>query len=429
MSMFRQVRGQLHAEQVPVEKIARKVGTPFYLYSQTAIVNQLTALQSAFAPIRPLICYSVKANGNLAILKTLVRRGAGLDIVSGGELFRARRAGCPPQRIVFAGVGKSPEEIRSALKARIFCFNVESIPELEAIEREAERLKQRAPVALRVNPNIKADTHHYITTGTAENKFGIPLADAEKLILSGSWGQFHRIDLKGFHLHIGSQITQTAPFVAAVERIAPMIERLRGRGVLIDWLNLGGGLGITYQSEAPLNPRILAGKLIPVLKRLNVRLIFEPGRFLLGNAGILVTRILYVKETRTKRFAIVDAGMNDLIRPALYGAHHGIVPVRPALPAGQAGKSGAGARKLRYDVVGPVCESGDFFAKDRRLPKLAAGDLLAVLSVGAYGFTMASHYNARPNPPEVLVKGKRMAVIRKRERPADLIRGEQIPRL
>jgi len=208
-----------------------------------------------------------------------------------------------------------------------------------------------------------------------------------------------------------------------------MIERLRGRGVLIDWLNLGGGLGITYQSEAPLNPRILAGKLIPVLKRLNVRLIFEPGRFLLGNAGILVTRILYVKETRTKRFAIVDAGMNDLIRPALYGAHHGIVPVRPALPAGQAGKSGAGARKLRYDVVGPVCESGDFFAKDRRLPKLAAGDLLAVLSVGAYGFTMASHYNARPNPPEVLVKGKRMAVIRKRERPADLIRGEQIPRL
>lgn len=429
MSMFRQVRGQLHAEQVPVEKIARKVGTPFYLYSQTAIVNQLTALQSAFAPIRPLICYSVKANGNLAILKTLVRRGAGLDIVSGGELFRARRAGCPPQRIVFAGVGKSPEEIRSALKARIFCFNVESIPELEAIEREAERLKQRAPVALRVNPNIKADTHHYITTGTAENKFGIPLADAEKLILSGSWGQFHRIDLKGFHLHIGSQITQTAPFVAAVERIAPMIERLRGRGVLIDWLNLGGGLGVTYQSEAPLNPRILAGKLIPVLKRLNVRLIFEPGRFLLGNAGILVTRILYVKETRTKRFAIVDAGMNDLIRPALYGAHHGIVPVRPALPAGQAGKSGAGARKLRYDVVGPVCESGDFFAKDRRLPKLAAGDLLAVLSVGAYGFTMASHYNARPNPPEVLVKGKRMAVIRKRERPADLIRGEQIPRL
>lgn len=400
-----------------MSRIAQSVGTPFYLYSQNTLLDHYRKLKTAFSSIHPLICFSVKANGNLAVLKTLVRDGAGLDIVSGGELYKAQKAGCPPSRIVYASVGKSPQEIREALKAGIFCFNVESIPELETIEREARKLKKKAQVALRVNPNVHPKTHHYITTGASENKFGIPLQAAQRLVLK-QWDRFGAIQLMGFHVHIGSQITESTPFVRAIQRVGPLMELLRARGVAVPWLNLGGGLGIVYKNERPMLAKDFAKAVLPHLKRLKVKLVLEPGRFIAGNSGILVTRILYLKEAGSKRFAIVDAGMNDLLRPSLYGAHHEIVPVATA-------KGSRPHQKMRYDVVGPVCESGDFFAKNRSLPRLSAQDLLAIMGAGAYGFSMASNYNARPRPPEVMVSGRRWAVVRKRETYQDLIRGEQ----
>ena len=419
MHDFRFRNGRLSCEQVPVDRIAKAVGTPAYIYSYKTVVDHFDKLKTAFRTANPLICFSVKANGNLAILKILVSRGAGLDIVSGGELYKALQAGCPPSRIVYASVGKRPEEIREALRVGIFCFNVESIPELEAIEAEARAARRIAPVALRLNPDVEAKTHRYITTGTAESKFGIKLEVAERLILT-RWKDFASTRLLGFHIHIGSQITKALPFVRAIRRVGVLIERLRRHGVSIEWLNLGGGLGIVYKDERPQTADEFAQAVWPLLAPLRVKLILEPGRFIVGNAGILVAQVLYRKETPGKRFLVVDAGMNDLIRPALYGAYHEVVPL-----------TNHGGTKLRgniYDVVGPICESADVLAKSRRLPALEPGALVAVLGAGAYGFTMASNYNGRLRPAEILVKGARYFLIRRRETVEDLVRHEQVPR-
>ncbi len=416
MHDFHVRRGQLYCEQVPVDRIASAVGTPVYIYSHHTLLDHFHKLRRAFRALQPRICFSVKANGNLAILTLLVQEGAGLDIVSGGELFRALRAGCPPGRIVFASVGKSSEEIREALRRKIFCFNVESIPELLAINAEARRLGCAAPVALRINPNVDAHTHRYITTGTAESKFGVSLEAAEAFILR-RWREVPAITLLGFHLHIGSQITKSAPFLKAIRRVGALIRRVRRAGVDVDYLNLGGGLGIVYKDERPQTAEAFANAVIPVIQRLKVRLILEPGRFIVGNAGILVTQVLYVKPMRTRDFAVVDAGMNDLIRPALYGAYHEVAPTK---------RNGQTATRL-YDVVGPICESADVLARERRLPVLKPGRRLAIFGAGAYGFVMASNYNGRPRAAEVLVKNRRWFIIRRRETPEDLLRQDVIP--
>ena len=421
MHDFHVRRGRLYCEQVPVDRIADTAGTPVYVYSRRTLVGHYTKLRQAFRQLSPLICFSVKANGNLAILKLLVSRGAGLDIVSGGELFKALKVGCPPRRIVYASVGKSRQEIRQALKAGIFCFNVESIPELETIQDEARKLRVKAPVALRVNPDVKADTHHYITTGTAQTKFGIRLETAEAL-LSTEWRRFTALSLRGVHLHIGSQITKAAPFIQAIERVGRMIGRLRARGVGVEWLNLGGGLGIVYKDEQPQTADQFARAIVPHVRALGVKLILEPGRFIVGNAGILVTEVLYRKEIPGKKFLVVDAGMNDLIRPALYGAYHEVAPI-----SNGTGNAGRGAGRQVYDVVGPICESADVLARQRRLPRLNPGDRLAVFGAGAYGFVMASNYNGRPRPAEVMVRGARSFVIRKRETVKDLVRHDAVP--
>lgn len=422
MHDFRLRQGRLYCEGVPVDRIAQLVGTPVYIYSYKTLVDHFRKLRMAFARVDPLICFSVKANSNLTILSTLVRQGAGLDIVSGGELYKARRAGCPPHRIVFASVGKRPEEIRDAIRAGIRCFNVESVPERTTINEEARRLKKVAPIALRLNPNVEAHTHRYITTGVAESKFGIPLEAAERHILEAG-SRYPWTRLLGFHIHIGSQITQAGPFVQALRKVSALIRRLRQRGIPIEWLNLGGGLGIVYKDERPQTADAFARNVLPLIEQLGVKLILEPGRFIVGNAGILVTQVLYEKGAsngaaapRHKRFLVVDAGMSDLIRPALYGAYHEVVPTSPHP-----------RRQLHtYDIVGPICESADVLARNRRLSQPRAGEFLAVLGAGAYGFTMASNYNGRLRPAEVLIKGSRHYVVRDRELPSDLIRHERI---
>ena len=414
---FHRVNDELYCERVPVSRLAAAVGTPVYIYSYQTMVDHFRKLEEAFRVARPLICFSVKANGNLAILRLLVRSGAGLDIVSGGELYKALRAGCPPSRIVFASVGKRPEEIQEALRKRIFCFNVESVPELEAIDAAARRLKTVARVALRLNPDVEAHTHRYITTGVAESKFGIDPRTTLQLVRRHA--SFAGVRLTGIHLHIGSQITRPQPFVEAIRRAATIIERGRRFGAKLEWLNLGGGLGIIYKDERPQTPQQFAGAVLPILRPLRVRLILEPGRFIVGNAGILLTEVLYVKRSRGKRFAVVDAGMNDLVRPALYGAYHEVIPAGPAVRASNG--------QARYDVVGPVCESADVLAHDRRLGTIRSGQLLAVMGAGAYGSTMASNYNGRLRPAEVLVRGSKWACIRKRETFADLVRHDLIP--
>jgi diaminopimelate decarboxylase len=415
---FHRVNGRLYCERVPVSRIAEAVGTPVYVYSHKTLVDHFRKLERAFRSLRPLICFSVKANGNLAILRLLVTQGAGLDIVSGGELFKARRAGCPPSRIVFASVGKRLEEIREALQQRIFFFNVESEAELEAIDRVARQLRAVARVALRLNPDVEAQTHRYITTGIAESKFGIDRRVVGSILHRAQ--AFPGLRIAGIHMHIGSQITQARPFVEAIRRAAAVVADGRRLGVPLEWLNLGGGLGIIYKDERPQTPRQFARAVLPILHRLRVRLILEPGRFIVGNAGILLTEILYIKSARGRRFVVVDAGMNDLIRPALYGAYHEVIPAAAA-PGALDGTS-------RYDVVGPICESADVLARDRRLGGVRPGHLLAVLGAGAYGSTMASNYNGRLRPAEVLVRGARWALIRRRETRRDLVRHDVIPR-
>ncbi len=413
---FKPVKGELYCEQVPVRKIIEAVGSPTYIYSYKTLVEHYQKLASAFEEIKPLICFSVKANGNLAILKLLVKQGAGLDIVSGGELFKARRVGCPVSRIVFASVGKTNAEIYESVKLGIFCFNVESLPELEAIDKIARQMKKKAKVALRVNPDVDAHTHKHITTGTKESKFGIDIDTAKAILRNHK--RYTGVHMIGLHLHIGSQITEPQPFIKAITRAAAVIKEGRKAGLPMQWLNLGGGLGIIYKDEEPQTPKQFAEKIMPLLRQLKVHLILEPGRFIVGNAGILVTEVLYVKKSRGKQFAVVDAGMTELIRPALYDAYHQVASVREM--AAQNGHA-------TYDVVGPVCESADVLARQRQLGLLKTGALLAVFGAGAYGSVMASNYNGRMRPAEVLVRGNQWAVIRKRETFKDLVRQDVIP--
>ncbi len=411
-------KGELYCEGVRVQAIADRAGTPFYLYSYKTLTDHYRKLEKAFRPIKPLICFSMKANSNLAFIRALVKCGSGLDIVSGGELFRALKVGCPSGKIVYAGVGKTETEVAKAIDAGILLFNVESVPELETIDRIARRKRKVVDISLRLNPDVNPNTHQYIATGKKESKFGIDLDRAYEVYLEQ--GDFPNLRIVGAHVHIGSQITQGGPFVKAFKKVLAFIEKLRTRGVKIEYLNLGGGLAAIYKEEKPQTAAEFAARIIPLLRegvRKGVRVIFEPGRFIAANSGIFVTRVLYVKKTRAKDFVIVDGAMNDLIRPALYDAYHEVRPLREI----------KGKGKILSDVVGPVCESGDFFARNRRLPLFEKGEALAVMTAGAYGFTMSSQYNSRPRVPEIMVKGTRFEIVRARETCKDLVRGERIP--
>lgn len=416
MHDFQYRQGELYCEQVPVSRIVKEVGTPCYVYSHATLVRHFRAYDSAFQRIPHMIAFAMKANSNLAILRLMAREGSGVDIVSGGELFRAMKAGVSPSKIVFAGVGKSPDEIRDALKADILMFNVESSAEVQAINEVAASVGKKARVALRINPDIDPKTHPYISTGLKKSKFGIA-ADRALEEFKTAASSSH-IDVVGVHKHIGSQLTEVTPFVEALKKILKLVEALKRDGIDIRYINIGGGLGITYADETPPLPQDLADAIFPLVRDLKVTLIMEPGRVIVGNAGILVTKALYLKEGEAKRFVIVDAAMNDLIRPSLYGAYHEIRPLK---------EEAAHRTKHQVDIVGPVCESGDFLAKDRVLAEVKPGEVLAVMSAGAYGFVMSSNYNSRPRVPEVLVKDGEMHVIRARESYDDLIRGETIP--
>ncbi len=415
MHEFKFLNHHLYCEKVKVEDLSRKFGTPLYVYSYRTLIDHFVKLENAFKSIRPLVCYSLKANSNLAILKALVDKGAGLDIVSGGELFRAIRAGCPARKIVYASVGKTAAEIEEAIRRGILFFNVESISELENINRIARRLNKATRVAIRINPDVEPKTHKFITTGILTNKFGIDFQSARQILLMRKG--FSHLRITGIHIHIGSQITESAPFVAAISKVVHFIKGLEKKGIKLEYLNIGGGLGIIYDKETPQTAAKFARKVLPLLKRVKLKIILEPGRFIVGNAGILVTKVLYIKETPKKKFVIVDAGMNDLIRPALYNAYHKILLLttndqRPT---------------TKYDIVGPICESADFFAKDRMMPKVQEGDYLAIMGAGAYGFSMSSNYNSRCRAEEILVVRDRVFVIRKRESYQDLVRNEEIP--
>ncbi|MFA5361954.1 MAG: diaminopimelate decarboxylase [Candidatus Omnitrophota bacterium] len=410
--------GTLYCEKIKIGDLAERYGTPLYIYSYRTLTGHFLKLQRAFSDIRPLICYSVKANSNLAILKALVEQGAGLDIVSGGELYRALKAGCPPERIVYASVGKTAPEIEEAIRRKILFFNVESLPELETINRIAGKLKSGIKVAIRINPDVEAKTHAFITTGKITNKFGIDLKTAYDILMLR--GRFAHVDIAGLHIHIGSQITEGTPFVAAIRKVIAFIEDLKTKGIALEYLNIGGGLGIIYSKETPQTAGEFAAKVLPVLKKTGLKIIMEPGRFIVGSAGILAVKILYIKKTPLKKFIITDGGMNDLIRPALYSAHHEILPLRVT-------REHANPRTRKFDIVGPICESGDFFAKERTMPLVQAGDCLAVMTAGAYGFSMSSNYNSRPRAAEVMVKGARAYLIRRRETYPDLTAREVIP--
>jgi len=410
-----QYRGEnLFCEEVAISDIAASVGTPFYLYSRQTLENHFRAFDSAFGKVDHLICFSAKANSNLAVLRVFVRLGGGVDVVSGGEIYRAIQAGVKPEKIVYSGVGKRADEIEYALKQPILMFNIESSQELLAIDQIAGKLGTKAPVALRVNPDVDPKTHPYISTGLKKNKFGINIQKSvDEYILASTLRNTRVI---GVSCHIGSQVTEVGPFVEAVQRIKELVAKLRAEGIEIRYVDLGGGLGITYHQEEPPPPREYAEALMKELSGLDCTLILEPGRVIVGNAGILVTRVLYTKEGGEKNFVIVDAAMNDLIRPSLYGSYQRIQPVHKK-----------DRIETTVDVVGPICESGDFLAKDRKIPKVEPGELLAVMSAGAYGFTMSSNYNSRPRVPEVMVDKDRFQVVRKREEYEDLIQGESIP--
>jgi diaminopimelate decarboxylase len=414
MHYFQYKHEGLYCEEVPIASIADSVGTPFYLYSYKTLVRHFKAFDSAFEKVRHLVCYSVKANSNVALLRIFVNLGAGLDVVSGGELFRALKSGVDPKKVVFSGVGKTGEEIEYALNSGILMFNAESSQELSRINEIAGGLGTKAPVAIRINPDIDPKTHPYVATGLRENKFGIDfnLSMKEYIFANG----LPHIEIIGVDCHIGSQLIELQPFVEALRKVKELIHALSQRGIGIKYLDLGGGLGITYKDEVPPHPTEYATAIVEEASDLDYTLIFEPGRVIVGNAGILVTRVLYTKETGQKNFVIIDAGMNDLIRPSLYGSFQGILPVTKGEQ-----------EEIVADVVGPICESGDFIAKNRRMPKFNPGDLVAVMSAGAYGFSMSSNYNARPRACEVLARGNGFHLIREREDYEDLIRGEKIP--
>jgi diaminopimelate decarboxylase len=423
--------GKLYCEDVDLARAADQFSTPLYVYSAGTIVDHYRRMDEALTPLDHLVCYAVKANSNRAILKLLADAGAGFDIVSGGELFRVVKMGADPKKITFAGVGKTRAEIEYALDQRVHSFNVESEAELELIDKIASEKKTRAPVALRVNPDVDPHTHKYISTGSHENKFGIALADAPAIYERAA--RMANIDIVGVQMHIGSQITEAGPFAAAINKVAPLARKLKSK-YGIKFFSIGGGMGIIYRralesgsgkwwhdhgaESSAFSVRDYADAIVPPLRDLGLRVLVEPGRFIVGNAGVLLTRVLYIKRAGAKTFAITDAGMNDLIRPALYQSYHEIVPVNQD----RAQKSTASP--ARTDIVGPVCESGDFFALDREMPEPREGDLLAIMSAGAYGFTMASNYNSRPLPAEALVRGDKVQLIRKRQTWEDLTREE-----
>jgi len=453
--------GQLHCEDVDLGRVAEQFGTPLYVYSAGTILDHYRRLDAALTPLDHLICYAVKANSNRSILKLLGGEGAGFDIVSGGELYRVLAAGGDPANCTFAGVGKSREEIEYALQRRVYSFNVESEAELEYIDRIAGTKRSRAPIALRANPDVDPRTHEYISTGSHENKFGIALDRLAAVYERAA--KMRNIDIVGVQMHIGSQITDAQPFAEAIKKVAPIVRDLKSK-YGIEFFSIGGGLGIVYESSFEsgakewwdskpirstsriesknLSIQQYVDAILPPLRELNLRILLEPGRLLVGNAGVLLTRVRYIKQTGEKKFAIVDAGMNDLIRPALYHSYHEIVPVEEPRSLGEAvsfparkstrlrqataGQASKSKRFEKIDVVGPVCESGDFFALDREMPDVREGDLLAIMSAGAYGFVMASNYNSRPLPPEALVRGDSFALIRKRQIWEDLVRDEVV---
>jgi diaminopimelate decarboxylase len=424
---FHYREGELFCEEASLSRAAEEFGTPLYVYSAGTILDHYRRLDAALGPLDHLVCYAVKANSNGAILKLLAEAGAGFDIVSGGELFRVLRAGGAAAKCTFAGVGKSREEIEYALEAGVFSFNVESEAELELIDRVAGGNGVRAPIALRVNPDVDAGTHRYVSTGRSENKFGIALHRIAAVYEKAA--RLPNIRIRGIQMHIGSQITAGAPFAAAIAKVAPLIKELKQQHAL-EFFSVGGGMGIIYRhalesgsgkwwhehggEESAFSVADYREAIVPPLREIGLPVLLEPGRFLVGNAGVLLTRVRYLKQTEQKKFVIVDAGMNDLIRPALYQSYHEIVPVRE--PKTIARDS--------VDVVGPVCESGDFFAQERELPAMNEGDLVALMSAGAYGFAMASNYNSRPFPAEVLVEGDRASLIRRRQTMDDLVREE-----
>ena len=414
MHYFQYKGKELYCEEVSIDSMSRGVGTPFYLYSHRTMARHYKAFREAFLSVPHLVCYSVKANSNLSVLKTFVDMGSGVDTVSGGEIYRALKAGADPEKIVFSGVGKKEEEIEYGLKTGILMFNVESTQELEAINGIAKQLDLKAPVSLRVNPDVDPQTHPYISTGLKKAKFGIDITIAKELYRHAR--SLKNLDVIGVDCHIGSQLTSVSPFIDALRKIKEMIQSVRKDGTDIKYLDIGGGLGITYREEAPPHPTKYGEAITKEVEDLDITLIFEPGRVLVGNAGILVTRVIYTKESAEKNFIIVDAAMNDLARPALYGSYHGIKPVQ--IPDSD--------KEVTVDVVGPICETGDFLAKDIEVPVFKQGDLMAVMSAGAYGFTMSSNYNSRPRAAEVIVKGDEYTIIRERESYEDLVRGEKI---
>jgi diaminopimelate decarboxylase len=419
MNHFEYRDGEMFAEGVPLKRIAREVGTPAYVYSLATLKRHFRVFDQAFAKVPHIVCFSVKANSNLALLRAFAKQGSGFDIVSGGELFRALKAGGDPKKIVFSGVGKKKQEIEYALNTGILMFNVESDEELTALNEIAAGVGKKAPISLRVNPDVDPQTHPYISTGMKKAKFGVDIKKSLETYKKAL--ALPNIDVVGVDCHIGSQLTSLTPFVDALAKVREYLDRvlageMEKEGAQIRYLDLGGGLGINYHDETPPLPDEYAKAIVEGLEGLAVTLILEPGRVIVGNAGILLTEVQYLKETDTKKFVIVDAGMNDLIRPALYGSYQAIRPVLESK-----------AEPIIADVVGPICESGDFFAKDREIARPRRNDLLAIMSAGAYGFTMASNYNSHPKPPEVLVDGDQYYVVRKRETMEDLINGEVIP--
>jgi len=414
MHHFHYIERELYCEEVPVSDIALEVGTPFYLYSHATLRQHFRAVDHAFDDLNHLTCFSVKANSNIAILRLFALEGGGMDIVSGGELYRSLKAGVAPSKIVYSGVGKQTEDLEYALRSDILMFNVESPLEILKLNEISGRLSRKARIAIRVNPDVDPKTHPYISTGLRENKFGIDIDDAlEQYALAA---KLENLEISGVSCHIGSQLTQVSPFVDALGKLYGLIGDLERSGIKINYLDLGGGLGITYDREDPPHPREYAAAIKAGLKTEDLTLILEPGRVIVGNGGILVTKVLYTKPTREKTFFVVDAAMNDLMRPALYDSYHMIQPVKTS-----------DREKVKADVVGPICESSDFFAKAREMESCEQGELLAIMSAGAYGFSMASNYNSRPRTCEVMVNGDRFYTIRERETLEDLIRGETIP--
>ena len=404
-------RGQLFIEEIPAELLARSFGTPLFVYSGAQLRKNFASFNAAFGAVPHIVCYALKANSNGTVLKMLAESSAGVDMTSGGELYRALKAGFSPGKTVYAGIGKTAEEIEYALEQKILMFNVESMEELELINRVSARHSRKASIAFRVNPNVDPHTHHYITTGKSGGKFGIPYSEAVKAYQAAK--AMPHIDVAGVHCHIGSQITTVEPFHIAAMKIGSLVKRLAEAGIKLRYVNMGGGLGITYDRETPPSPADLCKAVVPVFKNSQVTFIFEPGRYMVGNAGILLARVTYRKRSGGKNFLIVDGGMNDLIRPTLYEAYHDIVPVKNPHRS-----------KSKVDVVGPICETGDFLGKERQLPFLDQCEYLAVKCAGAYGFAMSSQYNSRLRAAEVMVEGKEFYLARRREKYTDLVANE-----